>query len=142
MLVTKEAILGVQDVQVEQVWVEPWHDYVYVRVMSARERDNFELSFIATRRTEGDQQIEDASERRAALANFRARLVSLTLCDDKGARIFTEADVVDLGRKSGLALDIIAEAAKKLNGITKENEKAIVKNSASVPEGSGNSDSP
>jgi len=141
MLKTKEAILGLNDKKIEKVFVEPWNDEVCIRVLSGRERDAFEISFMVEKKKQGDEEIEPLMAKKAVMSNFRARLVSLCLCDEEGIPLFTEADAKLLGQKSGVALDIIATAAKKLNGITKEDEKKILKNSESTPEEDSTSDS-
>jgi hypothetical protein len=41
----------------------------------------------------------------------------LTLCDATGNRLFEDAEITALGRKSALALDRVFAVAQRLNGI-------------------------
>ena len=52
------------------------------------------------------------------LDNVRARFAVLTLVDDKGARLFTDADAKVLGEKSAAALDRVFAVAQRLNGFS------------------------
>lgn len=128
-LTTKQDILGVVDKEVKKIYVEPWEAHVFIRVMSGTERDAFEVSL-----TGGGETISN-------LQNFRAKLCALCLCDEEGKNLFTEKDVRELGKKSGKALNIIMAHAKKLNGITAEDQEAIVKNLGSAPENDSSSSS-
>ena len=51
------------------------------------------------------------------MENVRARLVSLTLCNEAGTRIFDDSEIVALGAKSARALDRVFSVAQRLNGI-------------------------
>lgn len=96
IVLTREAILGRDDVRIELLDVPEWGGQVYVRGLGADERDEWEFMV-------ADGRKSDAGH----LDHFRARYAALVLCDESGARIFTEADVEALGKKSGAALDRI-----------------------------------
>jgi hypothetical protein len=102
----------------EPVAVPEWGGTVFVRVMTAGERDRFEV--IA----------EDTARK-----DFRALLAVFTVCDDAGTRLFTEADVPDLTRLPFQGLQRIAEAAMKLNQVTTEGVNGFKKNSEPIPSG-------
>ncbi len=111
-LLTKEAILAANDLPTERVAVPEWGGDVLVRTMTGADRDAFEASLIG---------------KEGRMDNVRARLVSLTLCDDKGERLFTDAEVAELGKKSAKALDRVFAVAQRINGIGGEQAEAAKK---------------
>jgi hypothetical protein len=100
MLLSKESILSVQDLPKELVDVEQWGGSVWVRGMTAGERDMFEDKI----RTEG-------------MKNLRALMASMTIIDEDGKRMFTDKEVKGLAGKSAEALDKVVEVASKLSGL-------------------------
>lgn len=102
-MLTRDQILAAQDMSIERIDVEAWGGTVCVRMLSGRERDRFE-QWVSS----GAGQPRD---------NIRARLASLTICDDAGQRVFTDDDVLALGDKSSAALDIVCAAAMRINGL-------------------------
>lgn len=102
-MLTKEAILSADDLPRERVNVPEWGGDVFVRTMTGTDRDAFEASLIGNK----DGRME----------NVRARLVSLTLCNEIGTRIFGDDDIAALGTKSAKALDRVFAVAQRLNGI-------------------------
>ena len=109
-LLTRDQILGVQDLTFVEVEVPEWGGTVRVRMMTGAERDSFEAGTV----TRHGKRID------VNVVNIRARLVALTVVDEKGERLFTEADVEVLARKSSAALNRVFEAARVLNGLTEE----------------------
>lgn len=122
MALSKEDILGTPCAKVEKVLVPEWGGYVYIRVMKSAERDAFEAA---------------ALDRKGAnkMANIRARLAAIVLCDESGKRLFADSDAVQLGEKFASALDRIFEAASKLNRLSKEDVDELEKNSESPQPG-------
>ena len=106
-VLNKEQILSVDDLLRQEIEVPEWGGSVYVRVMSGSERDAFEARFVG-------------GANAAALADIRATLAALAVCDANGKRLFTDAEVKVLGAKSAKALDRIFEVACRLNGIRQE----------------------
>ncbi len=101
-LLSKENILAANDLPLEYIAVPEWGGDVMVRTMTGADRDAFEASLIG---------------KEGRMENVRARLVSLTLCDAAGARLFTDAEVATLGNKSARALDRVFTVAQRINGI-------------------------
>ena len=62
------------------------------------------------------------------LANFTAKLVALAACNEKGERLFNDAQVIQLGKKSCLALDRVADVARELNGMRAEDLRGMQEN--------------
>lgn len=108
------------------VEIPEWSDngqpgQVYVREISARERDQFEATMV-------DSAGPDK------LANVRARFVAIVACDEKGSRLFSDDDATWLGDCSAAALDRIFDAGRQFNGMLAQAEDAK-KNSATIPAG-------
>lgn len=111
-LLTKEAILAANDLPTERVAVPEWGGDVLVRTMTGADRDAFEASLIG---------------KSVRMDNVRARLVSLTLCNEAGERMFDDAEIAALGKKSARALDRVFSVAQRLNGIGTEQVEAAKK---------------
>jgi hypothetical protein len=77
---------------------------------------------------------------KANLANIRARLCAMAMVSDDGERIFTDADMKALGKKSAKALDRVFAVAQKLNGLSAGDVEELAKNSESGPNGDSTSD--
>lgn len=118
----KTDILKARPLRTRKVEVPEWGeegDYVLVREMTGAERDQYEDSRLVRR---GDRfEITNA--------NVRAKLCSLTICDEDGQRIFTDAEAAQLGKQSAAALDRCFAAALELSGLTKADQEELEKNS-------------
>lgn len=102
-----------------EVPVPEWGDgaTVLVRELTGDERDRFDLE--AVRRQEAT----------GSYVGLRAWLVSLGLCDEEGESLgFTEAEVEQLGSKSGAAIDRVFERIQDLSGMNSEAVKVAEKN--------------
>ena len=111
-VLTRENILEIQDIQIELVQIPEWGEdaTVYVKGMTGAERDKFESSLVVLR---GKSQTLN-------MANIRAKLASLTICDENGKRLFGEQDVQVLSQKSASALQRVFVLAQKLSRIGDE----------------------
>lgn len=112
----KDTILAAQDMKREAVEVPEWACTVYVRCMSASERDSFESA------------VYDAKSKGVTGENIRAKLLVRCLCDDNGARLFTDTDVASLGSKSAAVVDRLFDIAQRLNGIGAKDVEDLEKN--------------
>ena len=116
-------ILAADDLGRKSVPVPEWGCTVWVRQITAGERDDLELSVMAV---EGDTK-----ER---LKHFRSRLVCMTVVDEGGGQIFLPEDIEAIAGKSGAVVDRLAEAAQELNLMDKAAVDALVKNSETAPD--------
>jgi hypothetical protein len=105
MVLTRDQILECSDLKKEEVQVPEWGGSVFVREMNGADRNAWEASLIN-------------EKGKVNLVNIHARLVSFCVVDEKGNRIFSDADVDLLGKKSGKALSRIVDACQKLNKLT------------------------
>lgn len=111
-LLTRSAILDSLDVQTIEVEVPEWGGTVKVRGLTGKERDLFEQASVRRNPKTGEVELN--------MANMRARMVAYCVVDEEGERMFTDADIVQLGRKSAAALERVAKAAQKLSGMGNE----------------------
>lgn len=118
MALTREQILQVEDLEREEVEVPEWGGSVIVRAMTAEERDAFEQSMIERKGKKVDVNLKNA----------RARLVALTVVDEEGNRLFTDADIAALGRKSSAPITRISDVARRLSGLDEEEIEEMVGN--------------
>lgn len=131
VLLSREQILEADDLARELVNVEEWGGHVYVRALTGAERDAFEQSLVEERIVGRGRQRE--TTRTVNMRNARAKLCALTICDEQGERLFTDADVQDLGKKSAAALTRVYEVAARLSGLTDEDMEELTGNSDDDP---------
>lgn len=104
----KDQLFEFNDTIIEKVEVPEWGELgenVYVRNMSGRGRDVFEMGIYNAKGTD------------AQLYNMRAKLTVLCCCDKEGKLHFDDSDGERLGDKSAAALSRIFNVAKRLNKI-------------------------
>lgn len=118
-VLSRDQILGALDLGIERVHVPEWGGVVCVRPLSGTERDAFETMIRG-----GDGHTD--------LRNFRARFAAMVICDESGARMFSDADVAVLGAKSSIALSRVLDAGMRLNALRDDDIDDIAGNSASV----------
>jgi hypothetical protein len=114
MALSKAAILAANDKKMIDMEVPEWNGSVKIRVMSGTERDRFESEFVG-----GNKGVD----------MVRAKLVAKCLCDEDGTRLFTEAEIPQLGEKSAAVLDKLFTACMKLNRFTKDDVEEMAGNS-------------
>jgi hypothetical protein len=127
---TKQAILEAQDLQTEPVEVPEWGGAVLVRSLTGRERDAYEQSVMVRRGRTYEARLTDA----------RAKLVSLSIVDEEGVRMFSDGDVKKLTQKSAAALSRVFNMAARLSGISEADLDELAKNSGSAQNGASGSD--
>lgn len=92
---------------------------IYVQALTARQVAQWRRE--STNQQGGNQSI-----------NFdviTVKLVILASVDESGRRLFTDADSRKLGNKSAKVLERIARAAKRVSGLTEDDEETTRKNS-------------
>ena len=114
-MLSREAILKTDDLPRELVQVPEWGGDVYVSTLNGTQRDAFEQSM-------------QGKKNKLNLDNVRARFAVLTLVDDKGVRLFTDADAKVLGEKSAAALDRVFAVAQRLNGFSSQDAEDLAGN--------------
>ncbi len=100
---SRDAILNINDTALVQVDVPEWGGAVYVRPMSGRDRDAYDLEMV-----QAGGKIE----------NMRARIAVRVVCDADGNLMFKPEDADALGKKSAKALDRIYAAMESTSKTT------------------------
>lgn len=134
LLSSVDDILAIQDREYEDIEVKQWGVTVRIATMSGADRDKWELSMMQS----------DSSSERGFKLNFdaysRAGLIALCLVDEKFQRVFDTPDKVEaLSQKSAAVLDVLYEAAQRINGITDADIDDLEKNSAAAQNGDSGS---
>ena len=112
-----EQILDAIDLPAEDVEVPEWGGTVRVQGLSGTERDKFEARFVNDK--------GGASPARG-LEMFRARMVAACVVDENGKRLFrSEAEIKRLGEKSASALTRVVDTARRLSGMTDEDQEEL-----------------
>ena len=125
-MLTREQILGADDLPRKRVEVPEWGGHVFVKTMTGGERDTWEVAV-----TEGQK---------GGVRSIRAPMAALVIVDETGACLFSEQDVAALQEKSCAALDRVFEAADKLNHITGRDIEELAINSETDQGDSSTSD--
>lgn len=128
-ILTREAILNADDLQRVLVPVPEWGGEVFVRTMTGSERDRFEEAVLKT-----------SDDDTTSMEGARALLASMTVVDEHGRQLFSEADIRLLGQKNAKALNRIMNVAQRLSGLTKADLKELTKNLSSGQGGASSSD--
>src|SRR6516162_5882027 len=111
MRLSRDDILKAADNEPEEVDVPEWGGSVLVRG--------------------GRRQVDPA--------NVRAKLVARCVIDDDGNRLFTDADVAELGGKSAAAVDRVYAVAARLSGMGGEEEMQELVRDFALGDGAGSS---
>jgi len=110
-MLTRESFFALKP-EVREVKVPALGDSVFVKQMTAGERDRFEAEHV-----------------RSGEKDFRARIAAATACDSGGVLIFGPADVAALTDLPAFVLDDVAKAAIDLNRISEADVDELAKNS-------------
>jgi len=145
VFLTKEMLLEQKDVlAIEKVELQDSkgvaRGHVFVREMTAKEKNTWEMSLTKILPKIGRQQQETVMN----LEDYRVKLAICTLCDEQGVRSFDMRPniIATLSEKlSASNMERIADAASILNKITKEDQEELTKNSEAGLNGSSSSDS-
>lgn len=117
---SRDAILGLDDLQVEEVTIPEWKNMVVcVHSLDGTERDALEESMTKVKGKKAEVNFK----------NMRAKLVVRASYDQDGNRLFQDTDEVAVGKKNAAALQRIFEVAARLSGITSEDVEELTKNS-------------
>jgi len=134
-LLNREALLKKEELEVVKVELSK-DEFVFVKQMTGRERDNFEQSLLKKTKDAKGQIVgfEQSTE------DFRAKLAVVTICDEKGVLLLKHEDYPLLSQMmSATRLEKIVNVAQKLNAISEEDKEALVKNSEAGQPGSSTS---
>lgn len=135
-LLTRDAILAATDIPSELVQVPEWGGSVRVVGMTARERSAYENGF--TKEVDGKDGAVTVKQNKTAIAQIRERLLVQTVVGEDGAKLFTEADIEALGKKSAAAMERVLDVARRVCGMSKADLDELG-NASGETEGDGSS---
>jgi hypothetical protein len=120
---------------------------VLLRAMGSRERDDWQIRFIANDPIEPDQARREALERQHTygerLLGDNARLVARSIVGPDGERIFSDAQTSFLEQRNSAVIDRLAKRAMELNGFTQADVEKLAEARAAGKDGSSSpSDAP
>lgn len=116
---SKEEILGIRDLPFEEIEIKEWGGRVRIRGLTASEKDEFEFQIFTG----------EGKNRKFNYKDLRARLLSLTICNESGERLFSDGDIERLGKKSGKVIDRLFGIAQRLSAIGQRDLDDLLKNS-------------
>ena len=128
MALTKEAFSPTDATRIERIDVPELGDCCYLRVLSARDRDAYEVSMY-----DGETWKPD---------NLSARLLVLCLCDEDGVKLFDNAGegAKVLGDMPGSLIKPLFQKCRDINGMGTEALEQAVKNSEGTTDSDSNTD--
>ena len=115
MLLTREAILGAQDLKTEDVDVPEWGGTVRVRVLTGMERDGFGSALLGP-------------DGKPSMRDYQVKLLARCLVGEDGQPLFATDEIALLGNKSAPALQRVYDVAERLNSMTQASAEAAEKN--------------
>ena len=121
MSLSREDILGANDLARELVECPEWGDSVWVQELNGLQRVEFGAAFM----TKDDEPPD--------MSRIHAFLGALSMVDEDGNRLFSGADVEALGKKSGTALDRVTKVAMRLSGLSDEDMEEMVEDFGEGP---------
>lgn len=125
-LLSKDDILGMDDIPVEEVVVPEWKNRrVLISGLTAAGKNAYQSSIVELQGT----------SRKLKLEHSTAKLLVRTLVDAKRQPLFTETDIIRLGTKSAAVLERLAKVAGRLSGMDAQEQEALVKNSDAAQSG-------
>lgn len=137
VFLNREALLQRDELKIEKVQLT--RGFVYVREMTGREKDIWEQSMLK-QKPSGNKNAPVEYE--TTLEDFRAKLVVVTACDEKGELLLKPQDAKELNKMmSASNVERIVETAQKLNAITEKDKEEILKNLEADQEEGSNSGS-
>jgi len=107
--------------RVEKVNVPEIGDSCYLRVMTARERDAYDMS-------QGDPLT-----RKVNLEHITARLLVRCLCDEEGERLYADDELDQIGNMPSTVTEPLFNECRRINGMTAAAVEDAVKNSEATP---------
>ena len=124
-VLTKDQILAKNEelVKVQFVDVPEWGGTVGIRVMSQAERDQFDQSLISQSKVTTEKGKPKAAD--VKLDGMKAMLISLTLCNEDGHRMFTKEEVQAMPSSP---IERLHDKCQEINGMTEADVKDKVKN--------------
>lgn len=117
MFLTRSDILEIKDVAIQEVYVDEWGGAVGIRTFDAATR-----AALLKPAKDGDMPLD-----------WMERIVVACVCDESGNLLFTQEDVIELGKKNATVLEKIFTEAIELNGLTDTSREKLQGESEPTP---------
>jgi hypothetical protein len=101
---------------IEDLYVPEWKGKIRLKMLSAKERDDFETSMVKVGRN-GKQQLNNQ--------NFRARLVQLAAVKADGSPLFTRHDIKSLGELPAAGLQRVFNKINEMSAFSEDDLKEL-----------------
>jgi hypothetical protein len=131
-LLNRDAILAAEDKKYEDVPVPEWGGTVRVAGMTGGDRNAYQASMVVLG--------PNGSVQRLNMADQLAKLLSRSIVDESGERLFSDKDLKALSAKNGAVLDRLGDVAMRLSGLRKEDMEAEAGKSAKTTNDASTSD--
>ena len=141
MALNREQILTAPDRKREEFPVLEWGGSVFIQEFSGADRDFYENAQYELIENSETGEIK-AHAKKTSRAQTAALVVSLSVVDPAGIRIFAEADIPELLKKNPEVLERIAKAAFAINGLGADEVKKAEANFEGTPGDPGYSSLP
>lgn len=125
----RDKILAAKDIKREVVHVDEWDADVQVRGLTGAERADL-IAKATVKETDDKGEVIASSVDQLVLLPLL--IIATTTDPADGEQLFSDADRDALNDKSSSAIDKVSSVALRLSGMTKEQEKAIAKNSGAT----------
>lgn len=122
-LLTKQQIIEADDLETVEVEVPQWGGSVLVRALTGKQRGQFTSMLVEQR----------AGGRTLRLQDVQVLLCGLSIVDEHGKRMFSDAEMSVLGGKSAAALQRVFEVAQRISGLSEEDVNELSGNSNETP---------
>lgn len=120
----RDEILQADDLERVEVEVPAWGVTVWVRGLTAAERDDYEAEMV---------KLKDNDEIEVDRSNARSKLLVRCIVDEDGERVFGDKDAEQLGGKASQPVSRLFNVAQELSAITDEDVDELVGNSPGGP---------
>jgi hypothetical protein len=124
----RDKILNAKDIKHETVHVDEWDADVDVRGLTGAERADIIAKATVTETNDAGEAATHVDQ----LVLLPLLIIATTTDPADGSAVFGDADRDALNGKSSSAIDKVSSAALRLSGMTKDETKAIAKNSAAT----------
>lgn len=111
----RENILAADDGKIKSLSVPEWGAEIHIRTWTGAERDRMEARYTGAKGGHPH--------------GFKALVACLSICDEKGERVFKDSDEAELAKKSAAVLERILQASLDLNDFGEEAVEEQAKNS-------------
>ena len=125
----RDKILNAKDIKSEVVHIDEWDADVQVRGLTGAERADL-IAKATVKETDDKGEVIASSVDQLVLLPLL--IIATTTDPADGEQLFSDADRDALNDKSSSAIDKVSSVALRLSGMTKEQEKAIAKNSGAT----------